>query len=141
MLRALGRLILVPLGVVCGMGVALAILALLGLERITHELARAGEGADRLEVLLELMGGSLRLASAASIVPALLVVLVGEIGRVRSWLYYMVGGGAALASVPLLSRVWEQQAAVLPPTAVWQLFATAGFAGGLVYWLIAGRSA
>jgi hypothetical protein len=30
---------------------------------------------------------------------------------------------------------------VLPDPIVWQVFATAGFAGGFVYWLIAGRNA
>jgi hypothetical protein len=30
---------------------------------------------------------------------------------------------------------------VIPETTVWQVFATAGFAGGFVYWLIAGRNA
>jgi hypothetical protein len=29
----------------------------------------------------------------------------------------------------------------VPPAALWQVLATAGFAGGIVYWLIAGRTA
>jgi len=53
----------------------------------------------------------------------------------------VAGGGAALAAVPLLARVQQSGAFAMPEHTVWQVFATAGFAGGLVYWLIAGRNA
>jgi hypothetical protein len=51
----------------------------------------------------------------------------------------MAGGGAASAAIPLLARL--DVAGTLPQATVWQLFATAGFAAGLVYWLLAGRNA
>ena len=47
----------------------------------------------------------------------------------------------ALAAVPLLARVQQSGGFGMPEHAVWQVFATAGFAGGFVYWLIAGRNA
>jgi hypothetical protein len=41
----------------------------------------------------------------------------------------------------MLLAVSRSGALALPPAAVWQVLATAGFAGGFVYWLIAGRNA
>jgi len=58
-----------------------------------------------------------------------------------SALYYLGGGGAALAAIPLLSHFGQSATFVLPNPAVWQVFATAGFAGGFIYWLLAGRRA
>ena len=47
----------------------------------------------------------------------------------------------ALAIVPLLTRLGQPATVLeLSPT-VWQVLATAGFAGGFVYWLLAGRTA
>jgi hypothetical protein len=69
------------------------------------------------------------------------VVFVGEIARIRSALYYVAGGGAALAAIPLLARIGQSGSFALADQIVWQVFATAGFAGGFVYWLIAGRNA
>ena len=69
------------------------------------------------------------------------MVIVGEVARIRSWLYYMIGGGLALAAIPLLARINSSGVGTLSDATVWQVFATAGFAGGLVYWIIAGRNA
>jgi hypothetical protein len=73
-------------------------------------------------------------------IPALVVVILGEVARIRSLIYYVVGGGAALAAMPLLARLGEASLGV-PGGVLWQVFATAGFAAGFVYWLIAGRNA
>jgi hypothetical protein len=43
--------------------------------------------------------------------------------------------------IPLLARLGQQPDQASAATALWQVFATAGFAGGLVYWLLAGRRA
>ena len=77
-------------------------------------------------------------APALNALPALLGVIVGEILRIRSWMYYVLAGGASLAAVPLLI------AADLPSILASQyitIFAAAGFAGGFVYWLLAGARA
>jgi hypothetical protein len=66
---------------------------------------------------------------------------VGEIARIRSALYYVIGGGIALAVVPLLTRVNQPMTVLELSPVVWQVLATAGFAGGFVYWLLAGRNA
>jgi hypothetical protein len=61
------------------------------------------------------------------------VAVIGEVLRVRSWIYYMLGGGASLAAVPLLVT---PSSADLPAVATSQymaIFLAAGFAGGFVY--------
>ena len=73
--------------------------------------------------------------------PALLLVIIGEVARIRGALYYVIGGGAALAVVPLLARLGQPARVLELSPVVWQVLATAGFAGGFVYWLLAGRRA
>lgn len=140
--RTLGRLILIAIAVVLAGAASVAILVTLGLEHLTHALhGRSDDGADVAKTVMEVVQRGFVLASGATVIPALLVVIVGEVARIRSWLYYMLGGGAALAVIPLLSRMDQLDAATQLPALVWQVFATAGFAGGLVYWLLAGRRA
>ena len=141
MLHVLGRVIVVPLGFLLGCLATIAVLLTLGLEIFTRGLAVGDAGQEKIEVVLDLGLGLFNVLAAATIVPALLVVIVGEIGRIRSVLYYVVGGGLAVALLPLLARVAPAQGGTALPLRVWTVAATAGFAGGLVYWLIAGRSA
>ena len=141
-LRALGRLILVPLGFVLGAIAAVVVLLSLGLERATQAAAQrdwdlfdlTGAGFDVLKQ------GEL-MASVATFVPILLLIVIGEVARIRSALYYVFGGGLALAAIPLATRLGYSGATLAPTDALWQVFATAGFAGGFIYWLIAGRGA
>lgn len=139
--RALGRLIMVPLGLLLAMLASLAVLVTFGLELTTLSLSAVQGEADKLAVLLEMGLEFATLAAAVSILPAILVVVVGEIGRVRSLLYYVGGGGIALALMPFLARMSMADGMGTVPTRVWTILATAGFAGGLVYWLVAGRRA
>lgn len=142
--RAIARIVLVPLGLLLAMAMVMAVLATLGLERLTQAVQSQHGGSDASDVLWAIFvhgGAVLKLLSAATIVPALLLILLGELARIRSAIYYVLGGGLALAVIPALARVQGEVASVVPPVAVWQVFATAGFAGGFVYWLIAGRSA
>ncbi len=140
MWRAVGRMVVVPLSFLVAALCAVFVLLTLGLERITHAIAGRGPVPDSPEALVNLVMQGLALSSALTIVPALLVAIVGEVARIRSSLYYIVGGGAALAAVPLLAHVGEARF-VIPSPVVWQVFATAGFIGGFVYWLLAGRRA
>jgi hypothetical protein len=140
-LRALGRLVMVPLGLILGFVAALAVLVSLGLEVTTQTLSRQAGEFDKLEILVDMGFGVLTVAAAASVLPALLIVAVGEIVRIRSVLYYVVGGGAAMALLPALTRLAGPDSAASMPIRVWTVMATAGFAGGLVYWLVAGRRA
>lgn len=141
MLRMLGRIVLVPLGFLLAVLAALAVLVTLGLEITTRTISAASSDPDRIEVLLDLGAGILRLLAAATIVPALLVLIVGEVARIRSVLYYVLGGGLALGLLPLFARLGAVTDGGNIPVRVWTVSATAGFAGGLVYWLVAGRRA
>lgn len=173
MLRLIGRVFVVGFGALLAAATSLFVIATLGLERLTRaahqrvsgdtrprafgddsprafgddsarafgddDIAAAMDmmhiGAALLEVLVAMPG--------AILVPALAVMIVGEVARIRSPLFYIGGGGLVMASLPLLLRLGTRLAGpgAAMPTAGWQVLATAGFAGGLVYWLIAGRKA
>lgn len=139
-MRALGRLILVPMGFLFASAAAGAVLMTLGLERVTQAMAGRAADLDWWIGLFNFVRGISGFAAALSIVPALLLAIIGEVARIRSATYYIVGGGAALVLLPLLSQ-GNGEKELFQLGAVWQVFATAGFTGGLVYWLVAGRRA
>jgi hypothetical protein len=90
----------------------------------------------------DILGLLVALTSVQTLLPPLLLVIVGEVARLRSALYYVIGGGISIAIIPLLARLADpMQFMVGLSPVVWQVLATAGFAGGLVYWLLAGRNA
>lgn len=142
MLRLISRLILVPLGFILGTMAALMLLFSLGMERITHAVHGREFDVTQLGQVLDVAGGFFSLITVATIVPAILVVIVGEVAGIRKSMYYILGGGASLAALPLLARAGTLGADNLAQIGlIWQVFATAGFTGGFVYWLIAGRGA
>ena len=145
MLRLLGRLLLVGFACLSAAGATAFVLFTLGLERLTR--AAHGASADEaMEWTFDFAWTSLPLLDRLLSVPgmvvlaALALVAVGEIARIRSVLYYVAGGGLVLASAALLVRGSGDGASLLTGAA-WQVLATAGFAGGLVYWVLAGRRA
>jgi hypothetical protein len=83
--------------------------------------------------------------------PLTICALVGEIARVRSWLWYAAGTGSVAAAMPLLLRAGaglRTQATRSIDTATQRaeyrfllLFFLTGVLSGTVYWLIAGRRA
>jgi hypothetical protein len=111
------------------------------LQKFTVAMAGKEGGAETVAAYwdIAIQGGAL--IAALTLLPAFIVVIVGEVARIRSWLYYMVGGGVSLGLLPLLAQAQIPDLAAMPPAALWQVLATAGFAGGIVYWLIAGRTA
>ena len=81
---------------------------------------------------------------AVAFLPALVVIVIAEAARLRSFLYYGVGGAlVGLASYygSDISVRLENTTDVTPVGNALQLAAAAGIIGGLVYWLIAGRNA
>lgn len=140
-MRVLGRIILLPIAFLLAAVVTLFVIVSLGQERIVQ--AMTGRGPDNLPVdaAVDLLSLAWALLSVQTIVPALLLVIVGEVARIRGALYYVVGAGAALAAVPLLTRLGQPSSVLELSPAVWQVLATAGFAGGFVYWVLAGRNA
>jgi hypothetical protein len=141
MLRALWRVIVLPVAFALAAVVTLYVIVSLGQERIVQ--AATGRGPDEATIGagLDLLALAMRFASIYTLVPAVLLVIVGEVARIRSALYYVIGGGVALAIVPLLTRMGQPMTVLELSPVVWQVLATAGFAGGFVYWLLAGRNA
>lgn len=78
---------------------------------------------------------------ALTALPALIAVVAGEIMHVRSWMYYVLAGGLALAAIPVLAAPDTVDLSSIIASHAMTIFATAGFAGGLVYWLLAGARA
>lgn len=139
--RTIGRLVLIPVALLLSGLVAGLVLVTLGLERITQATQGRWQDGDSIGGLYELVTQGHLLLSGLTLVPALAVVIVGEVARIRASLYYIFGGSLALVAIPLIARFGETSTLTLPSTVVWQVFATAGFAGGWVYWLLAGRNA
>jgi hypothetical protein len=78
---------------------------------------------------------------ALTALPALIAVVAGEVMRVRSWMYYVLAGGLSLAAIPILAVPETADLATILASQTMTIFATAGFAGGLLYWLLAGARA
>lgn len=133
--RIAGRIVIVPLALLASALAAGYVLVTLGLERITRAMHAQGADQDGIFLVLDMLRQGFVLTKGLTILPVLAVVLIGEVARIRASIYYILGGGAALAAIPLLGSN------TLPAGPLWQVFATAGFTGGLVYWMLAGRKA
>ncbi len=81
---------------------------------------------------------------AVAMLPAFLLIVLAEAARLRSFLYYGVGG-ALIGLVSYfgsnVSTRLENTTDIAPVGHSLELVAAAGIIGGLVYWLIAGRNA
>jgi hypothetical protein len=139
--RAIGRIIMVPLGFILAALTTLFVIVSLGQERIVQAMTGRNPDEATIGAAFDLGRLALALLSVQTLLPALLLVIVGEVARIRGAMYYVIGGGVALALVPLLARLGEPSTVLGLAPAVWQVLATAGFAGGFVYWLLAGRNA
>lgn len=129
-------MLLVPFAFILAMLAAGFVLVTLGLERITQSVHADEAGLESFERLMTFIDEGSALVAAFTIIPALVFAIVGEVARIRSVLYYVIGGGVSMAVTPLIA-----QGSAGGPAVLWQVFAASGFAGGLVYWLIAGRAA
>ncbi len=141
MLALIGRLIWVPIAFLLSLMAGAFVIVTLGLERLTAYANGFDDPDMTVAAGIEILMSSLILAQAMTIVPALAVVVIGEISRIRSFYYYVVAGGLAAVSVPVLARIATVGPADVPAVAVWQVFAVGGFIAGFVYWLLAGRAA
>lgn len=75
--------------------------------------------------------------SAIAFVPAIIVILIAETLSLRSLFFYALAGGAG----GLLHGLTFPAAAATPLDRTVQITVAAGVAAGLVYWLVAGRTA
>jgi hypothetical protein len=123
---------------------SLAVLFVLGGVWVGDELRAAAhndpvvrDGAPVFGVLLF----ARTVGPALTALPALIAVVAGEVMRVRSWMYYVLAGGLSLAAIPILAAPETADLATILASHTMTIFATAGFAGGLLYWLLAGARA
>lgn len=136
------RLLWVVIAFGISVAVALAALFALGGMWVGEELRAAAPGDPIFETGGSWIGAALfagTVTPALTVLPALAAAIAGEALKVRSWMYYVLAGGAALAAVPLLAG--DPESTGLPAEQYVTIFAAAGFAGGFVYWLLAGRRA
>lgn len=138
MFSALGRLFVVAFALVAAVVGAGLIGVRLGLERMTHAL-HADDDAPA--TVMGWIWQGLNLSFASTLLLALAVVIIGEVAKIRSALFYIAGGGFAVAAAPLAIEVQRHAGMSQLPAFIWQVFATAGFVGGAIYWLFAGRRA
>ncbi len=140
----LGRTIWVIIAFGLAVALALIILLVLGSYSMGEELRGDYQPGDNMGYIVNLLsllfGGAsflMVVTPVLTILPALLGVIVAEVIQVRNALYYLVTGGLSVAALPLLASTGDTGFNLQALT----MFATAGFAGGLFYWLIAGRNA
>lgn len=138
-LKTIGRMLWLPIAVLISGLVAAFVLLTLGQERLVQILSASGEELADFAILAKLLTEGIALAAGLTLIPALVLIIIGEVARIRSALYYILSGGAALLAIPVLARYGQTAEFAAPSPEIWQVFATAGFAGGFVYWLIAGR--
>jgi hypothetical protein len=141
MLATIGRIIWVPIAFLLSLALGSFVVLTLGLERLTAFAHGLDDPDMTVEAGIELLSSVVVLAQAFTLVPAVLVVIVGEIARIRSVYYYVVATGIAAVSMPVMARLATAGPADIPAVAVWQVFAVGGFIAGFVYWLLAGRRA
>ena len=141
--RTIFRALWVVVAFTVAAGAALAVLVALGAMWAGDELRAAAPHDPMIEMGAPWFGAALftiTVAPALSALPGLVAIVTGEVLRIRNALYYLLAGGTALLAVPLLAGA-PSAAASLPSSQVMTIFATAGFAGGFCYWLLAGRRA
>ena len=143
-LRTIFRMVWVVTSFVIAALVALAVLLALGAIWVGDELRAAApddpllvQGAPIFGVVL--FAGTV--GPALTALPGLIAVVAGEALRIRSWMYYVLAGGAALAVIPVLAAPPSADLAEIIASHAMAVFAAAGFAGGFVYWLLAGARA
>ena len=144
-INAILRVIWVAIAFLLAVGAALAVLFALGAMWVGDELRAAAphdpmlrHGVDRIFGVVLFVG---TVTPALTVLPALAAAIAGEVLKIRSWMYYVLAGGASLLAIPLLASPHAEGLQALPASPYLSIFAAAGFIGGFVYWLLAGRMA
>jgi hypothetical protein len=144
--RVLGRTLSVAFGFVLAGLAALGTLFAIGLHWAADEATRyAQENLDEFSYMMHegfgMIAFFLTVSPTLTLLPAIAVAIAGEVARIRSVFYYVAAGGLAAAVMPFILSLPENGAHAAYSSQYFAIFATAGFAGGFVYWLITGRNA
>lgn len=142
----IGRALAVLFGFLLAVLSGAIVLFLIGAQWAAREATSyLSENTDEMSLLINeglgIFAFIFTVAPALTLLPAILAIVVGEIARIRSLLFYVLAGGAAAAVMPLISMPQQAAENASYTTPYFTMLATAGFAAGFVYWLIAGRKA
>jgi hypothetical protein len=143
-LRTIFRMVLVVVAFFVAVAVALAVLFALGAIWAGDELRAAAPPDSIFQQAAPIFGMVLfagTVAPALNALPGLVAVVAGEVLRIRSWMYYVLAGGASLAVIPILAAPETADLGRVIASPYMTIFAAAGFAGGFIYWLFAGSRA
>lgn len=143
--RAVGRALSVLFGFLLATLAGAVTLFALGLSWAADEAVRyAEQPQDEMTHMIHEGFGMLAffvtVSPVLTLLPAIAVAVAGELARIRSAFYYITAGGLATAVMPLIASYREYEQATYSAE-YFAILATAGFAGGLVYWLVTGRNA
>jgi hypothetical protein len=143
-LRTIFRMLWVVVAFCLAVAVALAVLFALGAMWTGDALRAAAPNDPLLRDGAPIFGMVLfagTVTPALNALPALIGVVAGEVLRIRSWMYYVLAGGASLAAIPILAAPDPADLPRIIASPYMTIFAAAGFAGGFIYWLLAGARA
>ncbi|MGI9386549.1 MAG: hypothetical protein ACR2OX_03900 [Methyloligellaceae bacterium] len=143
-IRTIGRILIVTIGFALAIVASLIMLVLIGGRELGSTYVENTDLDPIFSMVADVWGVVLfaaALGPALTILPALAAIVFGEVARIRSVIYYMLAGGAALLALPLLYVTGDGISGALPNTRYMVIFSASGFIGGFVYWLIAGRKA
>jgi len=142
--RTIFRMLWVVVAFCLAVAVALAVLFALGAMWTGDALRAAAPNDPLLRDGAPIFGMVLfagTVTPALNALPALIGVAAGEVLRIRSWMYYVLAGGASLAAIPILAAPDPADLPRIIASPYMTIFAAAGFAGGFIYWLLAGARA
>ena len=142
----LRRVFAVAFGFVLAMMAGLITLFFLGARWAAGEASaftpdNADEVSQAINQGLGIVAFFINVAPVLTLLPGIAAAVIGEVARIRSLLYYLIAGGLAAALMPLIATQQEATGSSTYSAAYFSIIATAGFAGGFIYWLIAGRNA
>jgi hypothetical protein len=158
--RVLRRLVRIALGMVVAIAASVVFLPLAALvDPTTREIGAALSGVALLALFGALsdpnaaqtvdgMASAFQTAILAiCAVPLVVTALIGELAKVRSWVWYAIATGGLAAALPFVMRLGlatqtnPSAARQMAETRFALLFFLTGVLAGFLYWLVAGRRA
>jgi hypothetical protein len=142
--QGIGRILAVGFSFLLASFAGMITLVLVGGRWAAGEMSAGARGDETLDFVFGFLGPAafvFTVAPALALLPPVLVVVVGEVLRIRSALYYVAASGAAAAGMLIAAAPYENGAPLLLHSQYVAVLATAGFVAGLVYWAFAGRNA